>query len=82
MRTRRQFLQEAALGSAAALAASQGHDDWRRYAMAAAAAIAARREPTAEMLEAATEGLPDFGYLPEEWRAMIDHVMSETRIST
>ena len=65
---------------ARAIAASQGHDDWRRCAVAAFAAISALREPTAEMLEAATEGLPDFGYLPEEWRAMIDHVMSETPI--
>jgi hypothetical protein len=64
---------------ARAIAASQGHEDWRRCAAAAAAAIAALREPTIEMLEAATSGLPDFGYLPEEWQAMLDHVMSETR---
>jgi hypothetical protein len=66
---------------ARAIAASQGHDDWRRYVTAAAAAMTVLREPTLEMLEAATSGLPDFGYLPEEWRAMIDHVMSETRVS-
>ena len=66
---------------ARAIAASEGHDDWKRCAVAAFAAIAALREPTAEMLEAATDGIPDFGYLPEEWRAMIDHVISETTMN-
>ncbi|MGE3830142.1 MAG: hypothetical protein AB7F76_04030 [Parvibaculaceae bacterium] len=62
---------------ARAIAASQGHDDWRRCIGSALAAMSALREPTAEMLEAATYGLPDFGYLPEEWQAMIDHVLNE-----
>lgn len=64
---------------ARAIAASQGHDDWHRCIVTALAAISALREPTADMLEAAMTGLPDFGYLPEEWQAMIDHVMSEKR---
>jgi hypothetical protein len=66
---------------ARAIAASQGQDDWRRYINSAEAVMTVLREPTVEMLEAATSGLPDFGYLPEEWRAMIDHVMSETSVS-
>jgi hypothetical protein len=65
---------------ARAIAASQGHDEWHRCAIETAAAISALREPTLEMLEAATDGLPDFGYLPEEWRAMIDHIMTERRV--
>jgi hypothetical protein len=35
------------------------------------------REPTCEMLEAATDRLPEWGYVPEEWRAMIDHILAE-----
>ena len=62
---------------ARAIAASQGHDDWQNCTTTATAVIEALREPTVDMLEAATSGLPDFGYLPEEWRAMIDHIMKE-----
>jgi hypothetical protein len=29
------------------------------------------------MLEAALPDMPDWGYLPEEWQAMIDHVVNE-----
>jgi hypothetical protein len=35
------------------------------------------REPTPEMLEAALPDLPDWGYLPDDWRAMIDHAVAE-----
>ncbi|MFN0190680.1 MAG: hypothetical protein ACKVP5_01710 [Aestuariivirga sp.] len=62
---------------ARALAASSGSADWAAYTSSARAAVAAMREPTTDMLEAATPGLLDYGYLPEEWRAMIDHVVNE-----
>jgi hypothetical protein len=62
---------------ARAIAASAGSENWTVYTDSARAAVAALREPTTDMLEAATPGLLDFGYLPEEWRAMIDHVMAE-----
>jgi hypothetical protein len=29
------------------------------------------------MLDAAVPDAPDWGYLPDDWRAMIDHVTSE-----
>ena len=44
-------------------------DDWRILLPAARAAVRAMLEPSDEMLEAAVAGLPDYGYLPEEWRA-------------
>jgi hypothetical protein len=62
---------------ARALAESSGSADWVAYTASARAAVAAMREPTTEMLEAATPGLLDFGYLPDEWKAMIDHVVNE-----
>lgn len=62
---------------ARAIAGSRDGDAWRDYVPAARAAVLAMREPTVEMLEAATPGLVDFGYLPEEWQAMIDHVGRE-----
>lgn len=62
---------------ARAIALSHGSSDWRSYAQSARAAVLALREPTADMLEAALPDTPDFGYLPEEWMAMIDHVASE-----
>ena len=62
---------------ARAIAAAMGSDDWRPYVEAARAAVIAMREPTADMLEAALPDMPDWGYLPEDWRAMIDHVAGE-----
>ena len=62
---------------ARAIATSQGHDDWQRCTAAALAAISAMREPTEEMLDAATPKMPDYGYLPDEWQAMIDHIIAE-----
>ena len=63
---------------ARAIAASHGSTDWKTYARSARAAVAAMREPTVDMLEAALPNCPDWGYLPEEWQAMIDHVVNET----
>lgn len=60
-----------------AIAAHHGSDDWRQFLDDARAAAAAMREPTAEMLDAAIEELPDWGQLPEDWRAMIDYVLRE-----
>jgi hypothetical protein len=62
---------------ARALAACLGGDDWRSFIPAARASVAAMREPTADMLDAALPDMPDWGYLPEDWRTMIDHVISE-----
>ncbi len=62
---------------ARAIAEARGHDDWSLNLPAARAALMALREPSLDMLEAALPGLPDWGYLPEEWRAMIDHVIAE-----
>lgn len=62
---------------ARAIALAHGSSDWKSYAQSARAAVLALREPTPDMLEAALPDSPDFGYLPEEWTAMIDHVASE-----
>jgi hypothetical protein len=62
---------------ARALAMSLGEEDWRTCVDAARAAVGALREPTADMLEAALPDMPDWGYLPDDWRAMIDHVAAE-----
>ncbi len=62
---------------AKAIAASRNSDDWSACLPAARAALIALRDPSLDMLEAALPGHPDWGYLPEEWRAMIDHVIAE-----
>jgi hypothetical protein len=62
---------------ARAIAASQGTSEWRQSLVAARCAVRALRDPTPEMLDAACTGLPDWGYLPEEWHAMINHVLRE-----
>lgn len=62
---------------ARAIAHSLGAEDWRPYVDAARAAVLAMREPTPAMMEAALPDLPDWGYLPDDWRAMIDHVAGE-----
>ena len=62
---------------ARAIASAMGATDWRPYVGTARAAVEAMREPTVDMLDAALPNLPDWGYLPDDWRAMIDHVASE-----
>jgi hypothetical protein len=62
---------------ARAIASELGMADWRPYVDVARAAALAMREPTVDMLEAALPDMPDWGYLPEDWRAMIDHVAQE-----
>ena len=59
------------------LAETLGGDDWRSFLEAARAAVRAMREPTPDMLDAALPDLPDWGYLPDDWRAMIDHAVAE-----
>jgi hypothetical protein len=67
---------------AKALAAEQARADWRTCIEAARSAIAVMREPSTDMLESAAPGLPDWGTLPDDWRAMIDHALSARRCST
>lgn len=62
---------------ARAIARTQGAEDWRPFVEAARAAVTAMRDPTPDMLEAAMADAPDWGYLPADWRAMIDHVANE-----
>jgi hypothetical protein len=62
---------------ARAVAASQGSSDWRLSLVAARSAVGALRNPTPEMLDAACAGLPDWGYLLEDWHAMINYVLCE-----
>jgi hypothetical protein len=62
---------------AKAIATSEGTDNWKAHLPAARASLEVLREPSFAMLEAATPGLPDWGDLPDDWRAMIDHVLGE-----
>lgn len=62
---------------ARAIATAMGAEDWRPFVEAARAAVTAMRDPTPAMLEAALPDMPDWGYLPDDWRAMIDHVAKE-----
>ena len=62
---------------ARAIATCHGDRSWRTQVLAARAAVAAMREPTAEMLDAAMSDLPDWGFLQADWQAMIDYVISE-----
>lgn len=62
---------------ARAIAVEQGSVDYVSCLGVARAAVRALREPSCEMLEAALPNLPDWGYLPEEWTKMIDHVLQE-----
>jgi hypothetical protein len=64
---------------ARAIALARCEASWQSYLDAARAALEAMREPTPEMLEGATAGLPDWGDLPEDWKKMIDHALSEMR---
>ena len=62
---------------ASVLATSQGRSDWQAFVSAAEATLRELREPSEDMLEAASHGLPDWGDLQDEWRAMIDHVLGD-----
>jgi hypothetical protein len=59
------------------LAKSQGRSDWQSFVEPAQATLRELREPSEDMLEAASPGLPDWGDLPEGWRAMIDYVLGD-----
>lgn len=63
--------------AAQAIAAAQGSTDWWYHVETARSAIRALREPSPTMLEAVLPGLPDWGTLPDDWRAMIDHILVE-----
>jgi hypothetical protein len=60
-----------------AIALAKGDADWKAHLVPARAAVMAMRVPTTAMLQAAIPDLPDWGYLPDEWRAMIDYVAAE-----
>jgi hypothetical protein len=62
---------------AKAITVATGDTDWRVHIATARAAVRAMREPTSAMLEAAMPDLPDWGFLPDEWQAMIDYVAFE-----
>ena len=62
---------------ARAIAIVEGNEKGMLHIKMARAAILAMREPTTDMLEAATIGLPDWGSLPDEWKMMIDHVVGD-----
>lgn len=62
---------------AQAIAEAQNEENWRSCIGAARAAIWAMREPTPEMLDGASAGMPDWGSLPDDWRNMIDSALSE-----
>jgi hypothetical protein len=61
---------------AQAIAKADGTADWQSRIEAARAAIRAMREPTPDMIEAAIGPSPDLGFLEEDWRRMIDSVVS------
>lgn len=63
---------------AQAIAVSQSRSDWQSFVATARASLAVLREPSDGMLEAASAGMPDWGELADEWRAMIDYVLSES----
>ncbi len=62
---------------AKAIAVATGDVDWRVHIATARAAVGAMREPTTAMLQAAVPDLPNWGYLPDDWQAMIDYVITE-----
>ena len=62
---------------AKAIASNSDNADWRVHIATARSAVKAMRQPTRAMLEAAMSDLPDWGFLPDEWQAMIDYVTSE-----
>ena len=62
---------------AQAIAVAEGDTNWQIRLGTARAAVNAMREPSTAMLLAAIPDLPDWGYLPDEWQAMIDYVATE-----
>ena len=62
---------------ARAIAIVEGNEKGMLHIKMARAAILAMREPTTDMLEAATIGLPDWGSLLDEWKMMIDHAVGD-----
>jgi hypothetical protein len=62
---------------AKAIVVLTGDTDWKVHLSTARAAVRAMREPTTAMLQAAMPDLPDWGYLPDEWQAMIYYVANE-----
>ena len=52
----------------------------QRLAEAGARLLLALGDPTDDMLEAAMPDFPDYGHLPEEYRAMLRHVVQENLI--
>ena len=66
---------------ARAIGLSLGDPSWQRYLDPARAAVSALRDPTIAMLEAALPDVSDWGDLPEDWQAMIDHVLHESAAS-
>jgi hypothetical protein len=62
---------------AKAIAIATGDTNWKSHLTTARAAVKAMREPTTAMLQAAMPSMPDWGYLPDEWQAMIDYIVTE-----
>jgi hypothetical protein len=62
---------------ARAIAQDQGTNNWRRYLSTARAAVTALSVPSVDMLYAALPDCPDWGYLPEDWSAMVAYVAQE-----
>ena len=62
---------------ARAIAKAQGTSNWQTFLGAARAAVLALSVPSVDMLDAALPDCPDWGYLPEEWSAMITYVANE-----
>ncbi len=62
---------------ASSIALSQGRHDWQNHVASDRAAVLALSEPSVEMLNAALPDCPDWGYLPDEWSAMIAYVANE-----
>ena len=62
---------------AQAIAVAEGDTNWQSRLGTARAAVNEMREPSTAMLQAAIPDLPDWGYLPDEWQAIIDYVATE-----
>ena len=63
---------------ACAIAEARGEpEDWLVHLPEARAAVAAMREPTQNMLDAAGEGLMDLSYINEDWQVMVDAALEE-----
>jgi hypothetical protein len=62
---------------ARAISMALGKEDWTDLLAAARAAVLALSDPTNDMLEAGLPGLPDYGFLEEEYRTMLLYVATE-----